>query len=55
MDGDIRLVGGNLGNEGRVEICYNNHYGTVCEDNWTTVEAGVACGTLGFMTEGIHN
>ncbi len=50
--GDIRLQGG-TGNQGRVEICNNNVWGTVCDDLWGAPDAQVACRQLGFLTTGI--
>ena len=50
--GDIRLVGANIPNEGRVEICMNNVWGTVCDDSWGSVDATVVCRQLGYSTTG---
>ena len=49
--GDLRLSGGNIINEGRIEICINNVWGTICDDNWSDTDANVACRKLGFSAQ----
>ena len=48
IDGTIRLIGGSLPTEGRVEVCRNDAWGTVCDDSWSDVDASVACRQLGY-------
>ena len=51
--GGLRLVGANIPNEGRVEICMNNEWGTVCDNNWDSNDATVVCRQLGYSVTGI--
>lgn len=38
--------------EGRVEICWDNLYGTVCDDRWDDLEARVVCRQLQHSSAG---
>ncbi|XP_064397908.1 neurotrypsin-like isoform X3 [Halichondria panicea] len=49
-EGALRLVGGSSHNEGRVEVCSNGRWGTVCGDGWTEREAALVCSRLGYPT-----
>ncbi|XP_030844635.1 scavenger receptor cysteine-rich protein isoform X7 [Strongylocentrotus purpuratus] len=46
---DVRLVGGSNEAEGRVEIQYNEVWGTICDDSWGITDASVVCRMLGFQ------
>ena len=52
-DGKIRLRNGYLQGEGRVEICINNAWGTVCDDGWDDADASVVCRELGYYPVGM--
>ena len=54
-NGQVRLAGGNGNYSGRVEVCFNNVWGTVCDNRWGTNEAEVVCEQLGFDPEGNHS
>ena len=54
-NGDIRLVSSDddTGEDvmsGRVEVCWDDRWGTVCDQNWSDNDATVVCRELGFLS-----
>ena len=47
-EGEVRLSHGRSTAEGRVEVCINEFWHSVCDDNFDFTEAQVVCGQLGF-------
>ena len=51
--GDIRLVSGREEYEGRLEVCINQVWGTVCSQYWDSSDTKVACRQLGYQELGL--
>ena len=41
-------MGGDTEREGRVEVCNNRRWGTVCGTHWTNRHTAVVCRYLGY-------
>jgi len=51
-NGDLRLADGMTSREGRLEFCLNGEWGTVCQSQFSSNDAQVACNQLGFSPFG---
>ena len=45
---DVRLVGSSMSNQGRLEVNFFGIWGTVCDDDFDDIDAGVVCNSLGY-------
>ena len=54
--GEVRLVGGQKKTEGRMDICANGYWATVCDYDYSlglhTVKTELVCKQLGFPSDG---
>ena len=50
-EGEVRLADGATVDEGRVEVCVDGLWGTVCDHTWGAAEARVVCNQLGLPAE----
>ena len=55
QDGDVRLVDGDFVTEGRLEVCTNGIWGTVCGTGFNAIDAYVVCKELGLGLAGNFN
>ena len=53
QNGTARLVGGASNYSGRVEVCVNGEWGTVCGDSFTQEDAMAVCNSLGYQSTGV--
>lgn len=51
--GEVRLVGGPTNSSGRVEVCFDGQWGTLCGDRNSSSTANVICTQLGFASQGM--
>ena len=52
-DGEVSVVGGSSSREGRLEICVNGAWGTVCDKSFDVNNAVVICNQLGYTGLGL--
>lgn len=51
-EGTIRLADGVFDQQGRVEICTNGIWGTICDQGWDDADARILCRDLGYTGTG---
>ena len=48
-------MNGTTAYEGRVEICYDGVWGSVCDQNWDYWDAAIVCLQMGFQGTSQYN
>ena len=46
-------MNGVIEHEGKIEICVNGVWGSICPDGWDDTDAYVVCKQLGYADQGI--
>ena len=54
-EGSIRLADGIIEQEGRLEVCVNEVWGSVCDEGWDKTDAHVICQQLGYSDLGMKH
>ena len=49
--GDVRLMNGPSPNKGRVEMCLNRVWVSICNNSFSSSEANTVCGQLGYQDQ----
>lgn len=52
-EGTVRLRGSRSAFGGRVEVCVELSWTTICDETWDNLDASVVCRQLGFSPYGI--
>ncbi len=57
--GDVRIVpdyyNSGTSQDGRLELCINNAWGTICDSRFDNKEAAIACSSvIGFSRQGMY-
>lgn len=45
----MRLVDGSTIDDGRVEVCINQAWGSICSSGWSSQDVFVVCKQLGYV------
>ena len=51
-EGAVQLVDGIIDREGRVEMCHDGVWGSICDERWDKTDAYIICQQLGYGETG---
>ena len=54
QSGDVRLQDGTDPSNGRVEVCWNGMWATLCSHEFDENDASIVCKQLGYTSEGTY-
>ena len=51
-EGAVQLADGIIDQEGRVEVCHDGVWGSICDEGWDKTDAHIICQQLGYAETG---